>query len=141
MWKAYCFGKQGIAIASTIGKLQRFAKKNPGFTIVPVTYNLDEEMTGATLDLFRYKGPEYFSENELRIIGAMKINETMPVPGLYKYNLLESTELVHGFNLDIDPENIIDEIYINSGDPWLKTIVENLIKGRYDIRVSVSNIS
>lgn len=75
-------------------------------------------------------------------VGNKKYDETTDGLGQYRYNRQSSLEDVHGFNIPIEPKEFIEEIYINSKDPWLKPIVEALLKkDGLKIEVSISQIT
>ena len=141
MWKAYGFGKQGIAIKSKMSLLNEFTHTNRDISIQNVCYNNLDELDGSFLDIFRFKRPEYISENEVRLIGSKKVNETEIAPGLRRYSLEKSSDTIHGFSVPIEPSQIIEKIYINSHDGWMMDIVKGLIKDKYFFEVILSTVS
>ena len=121
MWSQYLKTNEGIAIQTTIGKLTNELEKVPDEILISdvryIDYDLDNIEGNTIVGLVTHKLSIYTHEAEFRaIILDQFISELVP-----KYEF--------GKNIFIDPNNIIECVYLAPNSPeWFKETVNSIVK-------------
>jgi len=137
MWKEYIKNGKGIAIKSTLGRLEQtidnYKEKNKEENIIIrrvkyVDHDKDPMWGEGEFNPFEYKANKFEWEKELRVM-------IRRFPD--KYEKLNLKDLVAGIRVSVDLKILIEKIFIEPMAPqWFKKLVESVVNG-YDLEKEI----
>lgn len=140
MWKIYTDPQNGIAIKTTLEKLDNSIIPGPNKLLAgEVSYYDGKQASPGAFSPFFCKLKHYISEDEFRLISISKEN----------YEAVENNqkELLSGeypkFISLNSVEDLIEELYISPyAEDWFRTLVKDVVTSRYglDILIAKSEI-
>ncbi|ULC59286.1 hypothetical protein MBM09_15430 [Flaviramulus sp. BrNp1-15] len=146
MWKSYCSTEEGIAIKSSIERIQNgiIGDEKDSFHIRPIKYlDVENSINYSTniINFFTYKRPQFSFENELRIIIPYTHSNDIDKSKLDE-NDEELIPFEFGKKVKIDFKTLVEEIYISpNATEWFVELVKRIVRLSYNIPIKKSEIN
>ena len=133
MWGMYLSGPEGVAVRTTVGKLQRQLSPSPLRIVLGEVQYIDyvsKEMDHrSAFTPYFHKRESYEYEREVR---AVMLNQPS---GTHHIKVPEGAPV---YGVPIDPAELIDSIIVSPGSgPWLRPLLSRVLQEQYGLTVEI----